>query len=96
MLTKEPMMHMFMIWVEVIDHDVGITRMTCGKDDNLEFGREGFEEFCSSRPNIDASLNRFPIGKWNRQLNLMAHFQIFVAVNESFIEIENECLLIYI
>jgi hypothetical protein len=73
--------------------------MACCEHNNLKIFCQIFQYFSGIRPNIDTSLNYLSSWKLDWKFNIVTHIYILIAVNQSFIKIENDsfnlCIMIY-
>ena len=91
MLPIKPMLDILFLRIKIINDNISIGSMTGCKDNKLKPLAQSLKHVPDPRPNIDSSPDNIAIGKNNRQFNLMFHFNIFIAMDKSFIKVKNYC-----
>lgn len=89
------MRYVFSIGIQIVDNCVGVTGMASRKDNHFKGFAETLQDLSSKWPDIDASCNNLPIWERYRQLNIVLRFGL-VAVDESFVQVEDDCFTILI
>ena len=95
MFSIKAMLNIFFFWIKIINHNISIARMTGSEYNNLEFFSQIFKDIFGSGSDIDASLYNIAGGEGDRELDLMPHVEVFVAVDEGFVKIKDYCLHSY-
>ncbi len=76
----------------MFNNDCAITLVAGSEDDDLEVFCELPETFNCVWSNVNACFGTITIGKHNRQDHIMWDIDVFVAVYQSFIEVEDYCV----
>lgn len=94
MFPIQSVLHILLVWIQIINDHIGIATVAGSEDNQLEFIRELFQYFLGSRTNVNAGNNYFPIWESYWKLYVVRLLQIFVAVDQSFVQIEYHCFFI--
>jgi hypothetical protein len=68
--------------------------VTCSEDDDFEVLAQILEDLLSIGTNVDSRLDDFSCGKLDGQLDGIGRIETIIAVDQSFIKIEYDCLLV--
>ena len=95
MLAIKPMREYLFLGIKFIKNGIGISLMTGSKDDDLIVLTDPFQKGQCVGPYVDA---KFELSALNIYFEFEISFygKILIAVNESLIEINKECLLVQI
>ena len=80
-------------WVKVIQDHIGITGVTGSENDDFTLAIEMVEQFLDSRANVDTSVDNFASRNCNGQFNVMFHFQVLRAMDQSLIQVKDNRFL---
>ena len=89
MLSKQSMRDVFIFRIKVVNDDIGIARMTSSENNNLKIFWQMFKNFFGIWADIDSSFNNFSSWEFNWQFNVIRHVNVFITVNQGFIQVEN-------
>ena len=89
--SEESMLDKLLLWVKVVYHCVCVGLMTRCEDHQLEVLRQILKDFPGVWPDIDGTEHGMPSRKSDRNFNLMFFLKFLKAVNESLIEIQDNC-----
>lgn len=96
MLSKQAMMNVPSLRIQVIKNYICVTWMTGRKNDNLKIFWQSGQYFLSKGSHVDSNLNDFPCGKVHLNFEIAGNIYILVAMDQSFIQVKNDCLFILI
>lgn len=91
-LSVKSMMNELFLWIQIVQNLISITTVTCGEDHDFKLSFEEVKKLYSSRPDVDSGLGGLACWKFYSNLDIENGLRVFVAMNESFIQIENNSL----
>ena len=90
--SEQTMVYPLLLGIQVIQHYVGIAGVTSREHDDLEILGQMSEDFNRVGTDVYSGLYFLPRRKLDFQLDVTGEIHRVVAVDESFIEVENYCL----
>ena len=91
--TEQAMTHQLSLWIKMVQDNIGVAFMTGCKDYNLTELREFFEELHGVGTDIDSGIDFLSSGELDLEGDVMRDAEVFIAMDESFIEVENQGVL---
>lgn len=80
--------------VEVVEHHVSIAAVAGCENDELEVASELVQESNRIGPDIDTCVDLLPVGHFDGEDDVAGSLRVFVAVNQSLVEVEHQSLLL--
>ena len=82
--------------VDLIQHHICVRFVAGGESDDFVVFAHPFEKGDGIRTNGDVGVSSGAVFYFNRELEIVGAVRIFFAVKDSFIDINDECLLAYV
>lgn len=95
MLAVESMLDVLPIWVDLVQNRISITLFTSSEGNYLEIFAASFEKTDGVRPDRNINLLEATI-HWNVDLHVLWTKTSFLAVEKSFIQVQNQHLFAHV
>jgi hypothetical protein len=76
--------------VDVVNDDIGIALVTGSEDDQLKLARQLLKTLLRVGPHVDSRLHHGSVGEANGQQDVAGHVGVLVAMDQGFIQVEDQ------
>ena len=87
MLSEQPMTHILVIRVQIVNDHIRIARVTGCENNDLEIFCQILQEFARIRADIDPSFDNLSRGEDNGQFHIRWDVRALVAVDQRLVQI---------
>lgn len=81
MLAEQPVLNVFVLRIEVVQHNVGVAAVAGREDDDLEVFAKILKDFFGMGTDVDSSLDHFSSWKGNGKLNIERRSKGVIAMD---------------